>query len=71
MHLLLLVKIVLLGLMFISSSSLSIEESSDISAVGDVLSSRDQLSVTNFISLSSSRQWYILLEKLGVGINLH
>ena len=47
------------------------EESSYISDVGAVLLLRDQLSVTTVLSLSLSRQWYILLVKLGVGINLH
>ena len=41
-------KLIVLGLIFIFSSSLSMEESSDISAVGAVLLSRKRLSVTIF-----------------------
>ena len=41
-------KTFLLGLIFIYSSSLSMEESSDISSVGYVLSPCDQFSMTTF-----------------------
>ena len=64
-------KIILLGCIFIFSLSLFMEETYGISAVGAVLSSRDRFSVTAIFSSSSSRQWYMLLAKLGVGINSH
>ena len=65
------VKMILLGYIFIFSLSLFMEETSDISSVRAVLSSRDQFSVTTVFSSSLSRQWYMLLDKLGVGINSH